>query len=323
MTNTLNITTMKKNFNNQNFEWLFDDITSTMPKIIFVGIILTYLITAALNVYFLPLPLLLSIPASLMLQFGRFAIVFIDFLNPSSKRSVYPPKVAAIATVVALLELFFSIQGQATGAEFYAMFFFIGTIICFGYVLEIQFIEKGIEAYGIGMKAPRKRNVPSKGKEPVQMNTTVRSVQLSLAIMLVLGVTTVNAQNNHFLAYNTVGFEKIGNKLLERSYYSVADGSYTVDTITYDMLSGIDLWDGYSNTTSDNCLFMTFGTLNLEYYPFFELWKHGKKYYDYHDLLKFVSKYVKRNFLNKKINYDEIRRHRSSHAAKRLGSMRD
>ncbi len=69
---------------------------------------------------------------------------------PSSKRSVYPPKVAAIATVVALLELFFSIQGQATGAEFYAMFFFIGTIICFGYVLEIQFIEKGIEAYGIG-----------------------------------------------------------------------------------------------------------------------------------------------------------------------------
>ena len=314
---------MKKNFNNQNFEWLFDDITSTMPKIIFVGIILTYAITAALNVYFLPLPLMLSIPASLMLQFGRFAIVFIDFLNPSTKRSKYPPKVAAIATVVALLELFFSIQGQATGAEFYAMFFFIGTIICFGYVLEIQFIEKGIEAYGIGMKAPRKRSVPKKDKEPVQMNTTVRSVQLSLAIMLVLGVTTVNAQNNHYLAYNTVGFKKIGNKLLERSYYSVADGSYTVDTITYDMLSGIDLWDGYSNTTSDNCLFMTFGTLNLEYYPFFELWKHGKKYYDYHDLLKFVSNYVKRNFLNKRINYDEIRRHRSSHEAKRLGSLRD
>ena len=323
MTNTLNITTMKKNFNNQNFEWLFDDITSTMPKIIFVGIILTYAITAALNVYFLPLPLLLSIPASLMLQFGRFAIVFIDFLNPSTNRSKYPPKVAAIATVVALLELFFSIQGQATGAEFYAMFFFIGTIICFGYVLEIQFIEKGIEAYGIGMKAPRRRNVPSKGKEPVQMNTTVRSVQLSLAIMLVLGVTTVNAQNNHFLAYNTVGFEKIGNKLLERSYYSEADDTYTVDTITYDMLSGINLWDGYSRTTYDNCLFMTYGTLNLEYYPLMGIWKHGKKYYEYHDLLKFVSKYVKRNFLNKKINYDEIRRHRSSNAAKRLGSMRD
>ena len=314
---------MKKNFNNQTFEWLFDDITSTMPKIIFVGIILTYLITAALNVYFLPLPLLLSIPASLMLQFGRFAIVFIDFLNPSEKRSPYPAKVAAGATVVALLELYFSIQGQSTGAEFYAMFFFIGTIICFGYFLEIQFIEKGIEAYGIGRKAARKRNVQKKDKEPVQMNTTVRSVQLSLAIMLVLGVTTVNGQNNHFLAYNTVGFEKIGNKLLERSYYSEADNSYTVDTIHYDMLSGINLWDGYSRTTYDNCLFMTFGTLNLEYLPLMGIWRHGNKYYDYHDLLKFVSKYVKRNFLNKRINYDEICRHRSSNAAKRLGSVCD
>jgi hypothetical protein len=323
MTITKHHITMKKNFNNQTFEWLFDDITSTMPKIIFVGIILTYAITAALNVYFLPLPLLLSIPASLMLQFGRFAIVFIDFLNPSSKRSVYPPKVAAIATVVALLELFFSIQGQATGAEFYAMFFFIGTIICFGYVLEIQFIEKGIEAYGIGMKTPRKRNVSKKEKEPVKMNTTVRSVQLSLAIMLVLAVTTLNGQNNHFMAYNTMSLEKIGDKILERCYYSEADDSYTVDTIYYDMLNGINLWDGYSRTTYDNCLFMTFGTQQLEYFPLMGIWKHGKKYYDYHDLLKFVSKYVKRNFLNKRINYDEIRWHRSSHEAKRLGSLRD
>jgi len=314
---------MKKNFNNQKFEWLFDDIASSMPKIIFVGIILTYLITAALNVYFLPLPLMLSIPASLMLQFGRFAIVFIDFLNPSEKKSPYPAKVAAGATVVALLELFFSIQGQTSGAEFYAMFIFIGTVICFGYFLEIQFIQKGIEAYGIGMKTPRKRNVLKKDKEPLKMNTTVRSVQLSLAIMLVLGVTTINGQNNHFFAYNTMSLEKIGNKMLERCYYSEANESYTVDTITYDMLSGINLWDGYSRTTYDNTMFMTYGTQHFEYYPLAGIWKYGNKYYDYIGLLKFVSKYVKRNFLNKKINYDEIRRHRSSHEAKRISSMRD
>ena len=300
---------MKKNFNNQNFEWLFQDITSYMPKIIFTGIILTYLITAALNVYFLPLPLLLSIPASLMLQFGRFAVVFIDFLNPSDKRSKYPPRVAAIATVIALLELWFSIQGQTTGTEFWAMFFFIGAIICFGYVLEIQFIEKGIEAYGIGIKTPRKRNVTKKDKEPVKMNTTVRSVQLSLAIMLILGITTINAQNNHFMAYNTMSLEKIDKGLLERRYYSEADDSYTVDTITYDLLSGIDLWDGYSRTTYDNCLFMTYGTQNIEYFPLAGIWKYNNKYYDYIGLLKFVSKYVKRNFLNKKITYGKIRRH--------------
>jgi hypothetical protein len=275
---------MKKNFNNQNFEWLFDDIASSMPKIIFVGIILTYLITAALNVYFLPLPLMLSIPASLMLQFGRFAIVFIDFLNPSEKKSPYPAKVAAGATIVALLELFFSIQGQTSGAEFYAMFIFIGTVICFGYFLEIQFI---------------------------------------LAIMLVLGVTTINGQNNHFFAYNTMSLEKIGNKMLERCYYSEANESYTVDTITYDMLSGINLWDGYSRTTYDNTMFMTYGTQHFEYFPLAGIWKYGNKYYDYIGLLKFVSKYVKRNFLNKKINYDEIRRHRSSHEAKRFSSVRN
>jgi len=300
---------MKKQFNNQNFEWLFQDITSYMPKIIFTGIILTYLITAALNVYFLPLPLLLSIPASLMLQFGRFAVVFIDFLNPSEKRSKYPPRVAAIATVIALLELWFSIQGQTTGTEFWAMFFFIGAIICFGYVLEIQFIEKGIEAYGIGIKTPRNRNVTKKDKEPVKMNTTVRSVQLSLAIMLILGITTINAQNNHFMAYNTMSLEKIDNGLLERRFYSEADESYTIDTITYDMLSGIDLWDGYSRTTYDNCLFMTYGTQNIEYFPLAGVWKYKNKYYDYIGLLKFVSKYVKTNFLNKKISYGEIRRH--------------
>jgi hypothetical protein len=280
-----------------------------MPKIIFTGIILTYLITAALNVYFLPLPLLLSIPASLMLQFGRFAVVFIDFLNPSDKRSKYPPRVAAIATVIALLELWFSIQGQTTGAEFWAMFFFIGAIICFGYVLEIQFIEKGIEAYGIGIKTPRKRNVTKKDKEPVKMNTTVRSVQLSLAIMLILGITTINAQNNHFMAYNTMSLEKIDKGLLERRFYSEADESYTIDTITYDMLSGIDLWDGYSRTTYDNCLFMTYGTQNIEYFPLAGVWKYKNKYYDYIGLLKFVSKYVKTNFLNKKISYGKIRRH--------------
>jgi hypothetical protein len=299
---------MKKQFNNQNFEWLFQDITSLMPKIIFTGIILTYLITAALNVYFLPLPLLLSIPASLMLQFGRFAVVFIDFLNPSEKRSKYPPRVAAIATVIALLELWFSIQGQTTGAEFWAMFFFIGAIICFGYVLEIQFIEKGIEAYGIGVKEPRTRRRVVRETTKTNISTT-QPIKFTMAVCFILAVAYLPAQNNHFFAYNTMSLEKIGNKQLERCYYSEADERYTVDTITYDMLSGINLWDGYSRTTYDNTMFMTYGTQNFEYFPLAGIWKYKNKYYDYYHLLKFVSKYVKRNFLNKKINYGKIRRH--------------
>jgi hypothetical protein len=279
-----------------------------MPKIIFTGIILTYLITAALNVYFLPLPLLLSIPASLMLQFGRFAVVFIDFLNPSDKRSKYPPRVAAIATVIALLELWFSIQGQSTGAEFYAMFFFIGAIICFGYVLEIQFIEKGIEAYGIGVKEPRTRRRVVREVTKTNISST-QPIKFTMAVCFILTVAYLPAQNNHFFAYNAMSVEKIDKGLLERRYYSEANESYTIDTITYDLLSGINLWDGYSRTTYDNTMFMTYGTQNFEYFPLAGVWKYKNKYYDYIGLLKFVSKYFKRNFLNKKITYGKIRRH--------------
>jgi hypothetical protein len=235
--------------------------------------------------------------------------VFIDFLNPSDKRSKYPPRVAAIATVIALLELWFSIQGQSTGAEFWAMFFFIGAIICFGYVLEIQFIEKGIEAYGIGVKEPRTRRRRIVKETTTTNISSTQPIKFTMAVCFMLTVAYLPAQNNHFFAYNTMSLEKIGNKQLERCYYSEADESYTVDTITYDMLSGINLWDGYSRTTYDNTMFMTYGTQNFEYYPVAGLWKYKNKYYDYYHLLKFVSKYVKRNFLNKKINYGKIRRH--------------
>jgi hypothetical protein len=36
-----------------------------------------------------------------------------------------------------------------SGAEFITMFFFVGTIVCFGYLLEINFVNKGVEAYGL------------------------------------------------------------------------------------------------------------------------------------------------------------------------------
>ncbi len=52
------------------------------------------------RIRFLPLPLLLSIPASLMLQFGRFAIVFIDFLNDTATSEVLQTLQAAYGTNV-------------------------------------------------------------------------------------------------------------------------------------------------------------------------------------------------------------------------------
>ena len=294
---------MKNNFNNQNFEWLFQDITSSMPKIIFTGIIFTYLITAALNVYFLPLPLMLSIPASLMLQFGRFAVVFIDFLNPSDKRSKYPPRVAAAATVIALLELWFSIQGQSTGAEFYAMFFFIGAIICFGYVLEIQFIEKGIEAYGIGVKEPRARRRRVVRETTTTNISSTQPIKFTMAVCFMFAVYLLPAQSNHFMAFNWMSVEKIGGDKLERTYYDRHEDKHYIDTITTDFLSSWNFWDGYTLPISDNDLFMTYGTQTLKYNKKTQLWTYKGKTMDYVDLLKFLVRYTRKNFIKKKVQW--------------------
>lgn len=294
---------MKNNFNNQNFEWLFQDITSSMPKIIFTGIIFTYLITAALNVYFLPLPLMLSIPASLMLQFGRFAVVFIDFLNPSDKRSKYPPRVAAIATVIALLELWFSIQGQSTGAEFWAMFFFIGAIICFGYVLEIQFIEKGIEAYGIGVKEPRSRRRRVVRETTTTNISSTQPIKFTMAVCFMFAVYLLPAQSNHFMAFNWMSVEKIGGDKLERTYYDRHEDKHYIDTITTDFLSSWNFWDGYTLPTSDNDLFMTYGTQILKYNKKTQLWTYKGKSMDYVDMLKFLVRYTRKNFIKKKVQW--------------------
>lgn len=160
-------------FVSKKFELLFSDIVDMMPNVIFYGIILTYFITAALNVYFLPIPYYLSVPASIMLQFGRFAIVFINFLNPTGKVSRVPEYVALGAMIAAILELLFSLERDFVDAEYWSMFLFIGTIICFGYFLEINFIKKGIDAYGLGkVKLTRRRKV-KEDKPKLEFSKTI------------------------------------------------------------------------------------------------------------------------------------------------------
>ena len=139
-----------KNFVNPAFAAIFDGITANMPSITFWGIIATYLVTAALNIHFIPLPLYISIPAALAIQFGRFSVVFMDFLNPTGTRSPWPGIVATLATITALAELAFSLAGMdRTGNEFWALFLFGGMVIAFGYILELNFIRKGAEAFGM------------------------------------------------------------------------------------------------------------------------------------------------------------------------------
>jgi len=108
-----------------------------------------------------------------MLQFGRFAIVFINFLNPIGKVSKVPEYVALGAMIVAILELLFSLEQDFVGSEFWSMFLFIGTIISFGYFLEINFIKKGIDAYGLNKTKKTRTRKPKENKQNVQLNRAI------------------------------------------------------------------------------------------------------------------------------------------------------
>ena len=140
---------MEKNFTNIQFKWTLESIADNIPTIMLLTIVLTYGVNAYLTAIFLPINFWVALAATSILQLGRFAVVFMDFLNPTKGRSPYPPKIALGATVIALIELFFGLQDKYSGSEFITMFFFVGTIVCFGYLLEINFVNKGVEAYGL------------------------------------------------------------------------------------------------------------------------------------------------------------------------------
>jgi hypothetical protein len=142
------------NFQSDTFRDLMESITRNIPALMFFGIVITYIVTAALNVHIIPLPAYIAVPAAAMIQFGRFAVVFMDFLNPTGYRSKYPPVIATVATVVAMVELGFSVQDIAEAsswsqARYWSVYLFGAMLIGFGYILELNFIEKGAEAYGM------------------------------------------------------------------------------------------------------------------------------------------------------------------------------
>jgi hypothetical protein len=151
-----------------------------------ITILLTYGINAYLTAIFLPLDFWLAIIAASILQLGRFAVVFMDFLNPTKGRSTYPPKIALGATIVALIEIFFGLQEHYEAGEFITMFLFVGTIIVFGYLLEINFVDKGVEAYGINepkiIKRRRRKIIVENANEeaPKNFRRNITSFQLSL-----------------------------------------------------------------------------------------------------------------------------------------------
>jgi hypothetical protein len=151
-----------------------------------ITILLTYGINAYLTAIFLPLDFWLAIIAASILQLGRFAVVFMDFLNPTKGRSTYPPKIALGATIVALIEIFFGLQEHYEDGEYITMFLFVGTVIVFGYLLEINFVDKGVEAYGINepkiIKRRRRKIIVKNANEevPKAFRRNITGIQMSM-----------------------------------------------------------------------------------------------------------------------------------------------
>ena len=130
---------------NPAFVKLLEKIQKVIPNVMFIWIFITYLITAIINIYFLPLPLWITIPISLVIQGSRFLVVFMNFLNnPTIFKSNMPSKIALLATILALIELLFTLMNRtATITENASIFLFFGNIVIFGYFLEINFVKMG------------------------------------------------------------------------------------------------------------------------------------------------------------------------------------
>ena len=82
--------------------------------------------------------------------------------------------------------MFFGLQEKYEGGEFITMFLFVGTIVVFGYLLEINFVDKGVEAYSINeqkiIKRRRRKIIVKNANEeaPKNFKRNITSFQLSL-----------------------------------------------------------------------------------------------------------------------------------------------
>ena len=161
---------------NPSFVLLLGKIQKVIPQIMFIWILITYAITAIISIYFIPLPLWITIPISLVIQFSRFLVVFMNFLNnPTIFKSDIPSKIALFATILALAELLLTLMNRtATITENASIMLFFGNIILFGYFLEIHFIKMGeivltqpiIQEVGVEIK---KNGMNQQSKHPQEL----------------------------------------------------------------------------------------------------------------------------------------------------------
>ncbi len=122
---------------------LLSFIKRILPVCTIFFILVSYLVIALLNSLFLPFHWSLSLLTGLILSFGRFLMIFTEFLSDSmtNNKNKWQKIVAGILTIIGLIELFLSLKTFYPD-QFVPVFLNIGAIIILGYALELSFLEK-------------------------------------------------------------------------------------------------------------------------------------------------------------------------------------
>jgi hypothetical protein len=150
-------------FVNPAFQDISNGITAYMPYVMFYSIIGSYLVTASLNAFYMALPIALKVAGALFLQLIRFAVTFNDFINPTGRRSPWPPVVAGVLTCLALYELHFAItDANYSEARYMSSYLFCAALILGSYLVEMVFISKCAEAFKLGKAYSRPKGAVEK-----------------------------------------------------------------------------------------------------------------------------------------------------------------
>ena len=122
---------------------LLSFIKRILPACTIFFILVSYLVIAILNSLFLPFHWTLSLLTGLILSFGRFLMIFTEFLSDSmtNNKNKWQKIVAGILTIIGLIELYLSLKTFYPD-QFVPVFLNVGAIIILGYALELSFLEK-------------------------------------------------------------------------------------------------------------------------------------------------------------------------------------
>ncbi len=122
---------------------LLNFIKRILPACTIFFILVSYLVIAIINSFFLPFHWSLSLLAGIILSFGRFLMIFTEFLSDSmtNNKNLWQKVVAGVLTIIGLIELYLSLKTFYPD-QFIPIFLNIGAIIILGYALELSFLEK-------------------------------------------------------------------------------------------------------------------------------------------------------------------------------------